>query len=55
MVEAAQRSYPDDAKPGDDWWQPAYLGGSAPTPERAAAIEAAAIAGHHRRGRRGRR
>lgn len=45
MVEAVQRSYPDEAKPGDDWWQPAYLGGSAPTPEEAAAIEAAAIAG----------
>ncbi|GAB7047080.1 lysophospholipid acyltransferase family protein [Catenuloplanes indicus JCM 9534] len=33
LVEKAQREYPD--KPKDDadrWWQPAYLGGSAPQP-----------------------
>jgi 1-acyl-sn-glycerol-3-phosphate acyltransferase len=57
MVEAVQRSYPDEAKPGDDWWQPAYLGGSAPAPDVAAAIETDAIAGRRERrasARRGR-
>jgi 1-acyl-sn-glycerol-3-phosphate acyltransferase len=45
MVAAAQRAYPDPAAPGDDWWQPASLGGTAPTVDEAAVIEAAAIAG----------
>lgn len=30
MLDQAQRSYPGEATPGDDWWQPAALGGSAP-------------------------
>lgn len=59
QLDAVQRSYPAQALPGDDWWQPAALGGSAPTPEEAAEIEAAAIAGKlarasQRRERRGR-
>jgi 1-acyl-sn-glycerol-3-phosphate acyltransferase len=34
LVERAQRGYPDTpAGPDDAWWQPAYLGGSAPVPE----------------------
>jgi hypothetical protein len=34
LVERAQREYPDQpAGPEDTWWQPAYLGGSAPAPE----------------------
>jgi 1-acyl-sn-glycerol-3-phosphate acyltransferase len=34
LVERAQREYPDSpAGPDDGWWQPAYLGGSAPAPE----------------------
>ncbi|MEO3762436.1 lysophospholipid acyltransferase family protein [Streptomyces sp. B8F3] len=33
LLEAAQRAYPDSPRgPGDDWWQPAHLGGSAPAP-----------------------
>ncbi|WP_181790870.1 lysophospholipid acyltransferase family protein [Streptomyces phytophilus] len=33
LLEAAQRAYPDHPRgPGDDWWQPAHLGGSAPAP-----------------------
>lgn len=30
MLDDVQRTYPDAAVPGDDWWQPAALGGSAP-------------------------
>ncbi|WP_433312196.1 lysophospholipid acyltransferase family protein [Micromonospora sp. CA-269861] len=43
LVDRAQRDYPDTpAGPEDTWWQPAHLGGSAPTPEEAAALDAAA-------------
>jgi 1-acyl-sn-glycerol-3-phosphate acyltransferase len=38
LVEKAQREYPDI--PAGVWWQPAYLGGSAPTPAEAAALDA---------------
>ncbi|TNH27307.1 1-acyl-sn-glycerol-3-phosphate acyltransferase [Micromonospora orduensis] len=42
LVERAQREYPDaPAGPDDTWWLPAHLGGSAPTPEEAAAMDAA--------------
>ena len=34
LLDRAQRQYPDSpAGPDDAWWQPAHLGGSAPTPE----------------------
>jgi 1-acyl-sn-glycerol-3-phosphate acyltransferase len=37
LVDGLQRAYPDaPAGPDDTWWQPAHLGGSAPTPEEAA-------------------
>jgi 1-acyl-sn-glycerol-3-phosphate acyltransferase len=39
LVEKAQREYPETPKPGETWWQPAYLGGTAPTPEEAAAMD----------------
>jgi 1-acyl-sn-glycerol-3-phosphate acyltransferase len=40
LLERAQREYPDSPSgPDDTWWQPAYLGGSAPTPEEAAALD----------------
>ncbi|GAA2434135.1 lysophospholipid acyltransferase family protein [Actinomadura vinacea] len=39
LLEKAQRGYPELPKPGQEWWQPAYLGGSAPTPEEAAALD----------------
>ena len=43
LVDRAQRDYPDaPAGPDDTWWLPAHLGGSAPTPEEAAALDAAA-------------
>jgi 1-acyl-sn-glycerol-3-phosphate acyltransferase len=42
LVDQAQRTYPDRADGA--WWQPAHLGGSAPTPEEALALETAARA-----------
>src|SRR5512139_576951 len=40
LVDKAQREYPDKPSgPDDAWWQPAYLGGSAPTREEAAEME----------------
>jgi 1-acyl-sn-glycerol-3-phosphate acyltransferase len=46
LLDEAQRSYPDQpAGPDDRWWQPAHLGGTAPTPEAAAAKDAVRAAG----------
>ncbi|MER7363662.1 lysophospholipid acyltransferase family protein [Nonomuraea wenchangensis] len=42
LVDRAQRTYPE-ITPGV-WWQPAHLGGTAPTPEEAAALDAAEAA-----------
>ncbi len=39
LVDRAQRTYPEI--PAGVWWQPAHLGGTAPTPEEAAAMDAA--------------
>ncbi|MGP4098813.1 lysophospholipid acyltransferase family protein [Nonomuraea sp. KM90] len=39
LVDRAQRTYPEI--PPGVWWQPAHLGGTAPTPEEAAAMDAA--------------
>jgi 1-acyl-sn-glycerol-3-phosphate acyltransferase len=40
LLDAAQRDYPDQPAPGTDpFWLPAHLGGTAPTPEAAAATE----------------
>ncbi|MCW3815634.1 1-acyl-sn-glycerol-3-phosphate acyltransferase [Micromonospora sp. DR5-3] len=40
LVDRAQREYPEQpAGPDDAWWQPAHLGGTAPTPERAAELD----------------
>ena len=40
LTDKAQRSYPESPKAGDEWWQPAHLGGAAPTVEEADAIAA---------------
>ncbi|MFV2102708.1 lysophospholipid acyltransferase family protein [Micromonospora sp. LOL_024] len=41
LVDRAQREYPDQPSgPADRWWLPAHLGGSAPTPEQAVALDA---------------
>jgi 1-acyl-sn-glycerol-3-phosphate acyltransferase len=42
LLHGVQESYPDEPRGVDDrWWLPARLGGTAPTPEEAAALEAA--------------
>jgi 1-acyl-sn-glycerol-3-phosphate acyltransferase len=46
LLEEAQRTYPDQpAGPDERWWLPAHLGGTAPTPEEAAAKDALRAAG----------
>jgi 1-acyl-sn-glycerol-3-phosphate acyltransferase len=45
MTEQVQRDYPAPEPGTTDWWQPAYLGGSAPTPELAREIESASAQG----------
>jgi 1-acyl-sn-glycerol-3-phosphate acyltransferase len=36
MLHVAQKEYPDEPSgPDDSWWQPARLGGTAPTPDEA--------------------
>jgi 1-acyl-sn-glycerol-3-phosphate acyltransferase len=40
LLDTVQREYPDKpAGPDDRWWLPAHLGGTAPTPEEAAAVD----------------
>jgi len=40
LLDGVQRGYPDEpATPDDRWWLPAHLGGSAPTPEEAEALD----------------
>jgi 1-acyl-sn-glycerol-3-phosphate acyltransferase len=40
LLDTTQRDYPEAPKPGEDpWWLPAHLGGTAPTPEEAAALD----------------
>ena len=56
LLDEAQRSYPEQpAGPEDRWWLPAHLGGTAPTPEAAAADDAIRAAGKAAEGRRSRR
>jgi hypothetical protein len=40
LLDQAQRKYPDTAHGEGAWWQPAHLGGSAPTPAEAAQLDA---------------
>ena len=39
LVEKAQGNYPQQPKPGEEWWLPAPMGGSAPTIEEADAMD----------------
>ena len=55
LVEEVQAGYPAPVSDDESWWQPAYLGGTAPTLAEAAPIEAAAIAERAARKRRRRR
>jgi len=42
LLDGVQKAYPDQPSgPDDRWWLPACMGGTAPTPEEAAAMEAA--------------
>src|SRR5829696_3167089 len=46
LLDEAQRTYPDQpAGPDDRWWLPVHLGGTAPTPEEAAAADSLRAAG----------
>ncbi|CCG03530.1 lysophospholipid acyltransferase family protein [Blastococcus saxobsidens] len=50
LLDEAQRSYPDQPAGDDDrWWQPAHLGGTAPTPSEAAAADSVRAAGRETR------
>ena len=40
LLDRAQTTYPDKPKPDETWWLPAHLGGTAPTPEEAAEMDA---------------
>jgi 1-acyl-sn-glycerol-3-phosphate acyltransferase len=43
LVKKVQASYPGPTTDAERWWQPAHLGGGAPTLEEAKPIEAAAV------------
>src|SRR3954469_3578885 len=46
LLDEAQRTYPSQpTDPDDRWWLPAHLGGTAPTPEEAAAADSVRAAG----------
>ena len=49
LAEEVQRAYPAPDTDDERWWQPAYLGGTAPTLEAAMPIEAAAIEARRQR------
>jgi hypothetical protein len=47
LLDRAQREYPQAPRgPADSWWLPAHLGGTAPTPELAAAVDDLDARGH---------
>ncbi|WP_340537707.1 lysophospholipid acyltransferase family protein [Nocardioides sp. GXZ039] len=41
LLDETIRTYPEDEQPPGSWWLPASYGGSAPTPEEAARMDAA--------------
>lgn len=50
LVDTAQRRYPQHPSgPQESWWLPAHLGGTAPTPEEAAALARAEAEERRRR------
>lgn len=51
LVDTAQRRYPETPAEGEEWWLPAHLGGTAPTPEEAAEQAAAEAAARRERRR----
>lgn len=40
LLDRAQADYPESPVASERWWLPAHLGGTAPTPEDAAALDA---------------
>jgi hypothetical protein len=50
QLHEVQEAYPDKPGPEGDWWLPARLGGSAPTPDRAAELDAEEAARRARKG-----
>jgi 1-acyl-sn-glycerol-3-phosphate acyltransferase len=55
LAEQVQSAYPGPTSEDESWWQPAHLGGTAPTLEQAGPIEAAAVEARKNRKRRGRK
>ncbi|MGY1745872.1 lysophospholipid acyltransferase family protein [Blastococcus sp. SYSU D00695] len=55
LLDRAQRDYPQQPAGAEDlWWQPAHLGGTAPTPEQARQLDVADYTGTRaRRAKRG--
>jgi 1-acyl-sn-glycerol-3-phosphate acyltransferase len=41
LLETVQQAYPTPPDSADRWWQPARIGGTAPTPEQATALDSA--------------
>jgi 1-acyl-sn-glycerol-3-phosphate acyltransferase len=53
LLDRAQREYPQQpAGPDDLWWQPAHLGGTAPTPTEAKRLDVADYTGTRKKGKR---
>ncbi|SEO85689.1 lysophospholipid acyltransferase family protein [Trujillonella endophytica] len=53
LLDRAQREYPQQpAGPDDLWWQPAHLGGTAPTPEEAKLLDVADYSGTRKKAKR---
>ncbi|MEW2356684.1 lysophospholipid acyltransferase family protein [Spirillospora sp. NPDC029432] len=50
LLEKAQREYPELPTGADRWWQPAYLGGTAPTPEEAEELDRKELEARKNRG-----
>jgi 1-acyl-sn-glycerol-3-phosphate acyltransferase len=53
LLDRVQRDYPQQpAGPDDRWWQPAHLGGTAPTPEEAKLLDVADYSGTRKKTKR---
>ena len=51
LLDEAQRTYPQQpAGPDDLWWQPAHLGGTAPTPGEATRLDHSDVRGTRKKG-----
>jgi len=50
LLASAQQRYPQQPTPTNNWWQPAHLGGTAPTPEEAETLLAVQFSKRRRSG-----